>query len=72
MLRKLYDSLNQANRLELNFKRQNFSHYKGFVGRGNNAQLIFQLFKGTRWWWNLYSEAILDENGKPIILPGQT
>jgi len=70
MLKTLYEAINQANGVELNFKRQNFAHYKGFVGRGNNATLIHQLFKGSRWWWNLYSEAAIDENGKPIIQQG--
>ena len=36
------------------------------MGRGNNASLIFQLFKASRWWWNLYSTAQYDENGKVI------
>ena len=72
MLRCLYETINQSNKVELNFKRQNFSHYKGFVGRGNNAQLIHQLFKASRWWWNLFSEPTLDEAGKPIFQQGQT
>lgn len=42
-------------------------HYKGYIGRGNNAQLLFQLFKGQRWWWNLFTEPTLDESGKPIL-----
>ena len=66
MLLRLYETLNKSNNVVLNFKRQNFQHYKGFVGRGNNASLIFQLFKSSRWWWNLYSSAQLDENGKVI------
>lgn len=41
MLKKLFDAINQSNGVELNFKRSNFSHYKGFVGKGNNQPLIF-------------------------------
>ena len=54
MLIRLYETLNRSNGVELNFKRGLFQHYKGFIGRGNNSQLFFQLFKSSRWWWNLY------------------
>ena len=33
--------LNKANGIELDFKRENFSHYKGYIGRGNNSALLF-------------------------------
>ena len=66
MLIKLYETLNASNDIKLNFKRQNFQHYKGFIGRGNNAPLLFQLFKASRWWWNLYATAQYDENGTII------
>ena len=58
--------------MQLHFKRSLFQHYRGFIGRGNNSQLLFQLFKQSRWWWNLFSAPVLDENGKVIMQHGQT
>lgn len=37
MLTKLFDTLNRSNEIELDFKRQLFQHYRGYIGRGNNA-----------------------------------
>ena len=72
MLKLLFDALNKENEVDLKFKRSSFIHYKGFVGRGNNAPLIMQLFKGSRWWWNLYMEANeRDETGRPVLKEGQ-
>lgn len=41
MYTKLYKTINKANGIELDFKRENFSHYKGYIGRGNNSVLLF-------------------------------
>ena len=54
MLTKLYNTLKASNDVQLDLKRSHFQHYKGFIGRGNNAALLFQLFKASRWWWTLY------------------
>jgi len=51
----LFNCLNSSNEIDLQFKREGFQHYKGYIGRGNNPSLFFQLFKSTRWWWQLYS-----------------
>ena len=72
MLTKLFETLNKSNGIELKFKRSLFQHYKGFIGRGNNSQLFFQLFKQSRWWWNLYQVPVYDENGKIIMQHGHT
>jgi hypothetical protein len=55
MQTKLFLALNKSNAVDLDFKREKFQHYKGFIGRGNNSALFFQLFKASRWWWQLYS-----------------
>ena len=70
MLLKLFETLNRSNYVDLNFKRQNFQLYRGFIGRGNNSLLLFQLFKQSRWWWNLYSAPVHDENGKVLMQHG--
>ena len=38
---KLFRVLNKSNNIELDFKREKFQHYKGFIGRGNNSSLLF-------------------------------
>ena len=35
-------------------------HYKGHVMRGNNGQLVKQLFK-TRYWWLLHDKDEMDK-----------
>ena len=37
MQTKLFRVMNKSNNVELDFKREKFLHYKGFVGRGNNS-----------------------------------
>ena len=41
MLHKLFETVNKSNKVELHFKRSLFQHYRGFIGRGNNSQLLF-------------------------------
>jgi len=41
MQTKLLNVLNKSNGIELDFKREKFQHYKGFIGRGNNSALFF-------------------------------
>lgn len=72
MLTRLFETVNKSNNIELHFKRSLFQHYRGFIGRGNNSQLLLQVFKQSRWWWNLFTAPVLDENGKVIMQHGQT
>jgi hypothetical protein len=37
---RLWITLNKANNVNLNFKRERFQQYKCFIGRGNNANLL--------------------------------
>ena len=37
MYLKLFTTLNHSNGVDMKFERKNFKHYKGFIGRGNNA-----------------------------------
>jgi hypothetical protein len=41
MWQKLFATLNKSNGVELDFKRERFTHYKGFIGRGNNSAMLF-------------------------------
>ena len=59
--------MNKENDINLNFERQQFQFYKGFVGRGNNTPLIVSLFKQHRWWWTIYQSLQYDEEGQPIL-----
>jgi hypothetical protein len=38
---RLFSTLNKSNGIELDFKREHFKNYKGFIGRGNNSTLFF-------------------------------
>lgn len=68
ILQKLYSLMNKENDMNINFERSQFQFYKCYVGRGNNAPLIVQLFKQHRWWWTVHQSLYYDEDGN-IILP---
>lgn len=67
VLQRLNALINRENGVELNFERSLFSFYKCFIGKGNNAPLIVQVFKLHRWWWTVYQSLQHDEDGQPII-----
>ena len=54
VLQKLNQLINRENGMDLQFERSLFSFYKCFIGRGNNAALLVQVFKLHRWWWTVY------------------
>ena len=72
MLKALFHTLNDSNNVDLRFERSHFQFYKAFIGKGNNAALVVQLFKNNRWWWNvhqalpigIYGDVMLPNNGK--------
>ncbi len=55
MLKRIFSLVNKHNKVELNFERPLFQFYKPYIGRGNNAQAIVNIFK-LRWWWNVSVE----------------
>ena len=68
ILQKLNDLMNKHNNLTIHFERSHFQFYKCFIGRGNNSDLLVQLFKQHRWWWSVHQSLAHDTDGN-IILP---